>query len=106
MEAEQELFTEVAEISPLLSALPIADFKAECGDCLELTNLRRVIQSGWPKTKKSPPSDMQPYFLMRHELVVEVPLIFHGTRLVVPKSLQQRIVQLAQEGHQGVVRTK
>lgn len=97
---------EIAEISPLLLALPLADFKAECEDCPDLTKLRQVIQSGWPKVKKLLPSDVQPFFLVRHELAVEAPLIFRGARLVVPKSLRQKIVQLAHEGQQGVVRTK
>lgn len=32
---EQDLITEIAEISPLLTALPLSDFKAECEDCSE-----------------------------------------------------------------------
>lgn len=78
---------EIAEISPLLKALPLADFKAECEDCPDLTKLRQVIQSKWPKVKKLLPSEMQPFFLVRHELAVEAPLIFRGTCLVVPNSL-------------------
>lgn len=106
MEAEQELVMEITEISPLLKAFPLADFKAECEDCPDLAKLRQVIQSKWPKVKKSLPSEVQPFFLVRHELAVEALLIFRATRLVVPKSLRQRIVQLAHEGNQGVVRTK
>ncbi|KAK7884454.1 hypothetical protein WMY93_027577 [Mugilogobius chulae] len=105
-EPEPDLFVEIAEISPLFSALPLADFKAESEDCPELKLLREVSRSKWPKTKKSLPTELQPYFLMRHELAVDSPLVFRGTRLVVPKSLRERIVHVAHEGHQGIVRTK
>ncbi len=84
---EQDLITEIAEISPFLTALKLADFKAECEDCFELTTLRWIIHAGWPKVKKSLPEEVKPYFLVHHELATEAPLIFSGTRLVVPKSL-------------------
>lgn len=103
---EQDLITEIAEISPLLTALPFSDFKDECKDCSELATLQQVILAGWPKVKRSLPEEMRPYFLVRHELATEVPLIFRGTRLVVPKSLQERVVHLAHKGHQGMVCTK
>lgn len=104
-EADGDLSTEIAEIT-IHNALPLADFKAECENCPILTQLRQVIHSGWPKVKKALPAELQPFFLVRHELAVEAPLIVRGTRLLVPEALQERIVHLAHEGHQGVVRTK
>ncbi|CAI5660563.1 unnamed protein product [Oreochromis niloticus] len=101
-DSEQDLIMEIAEISPQLTALPLADFKAECEDCPELTKLRQIVLSGWPKVSKSLPDDVKPYFLVRHELAAESPLIFRGTRLIVPKSLRGKVVHLAQEGHQGM----
>lgn len=98
------LVTEIAKVSPLLTVLPLTGFKAECEDCSELTQLHQVIHSGWPKVKKS--LRYIPYFLVCHELAVESPLVFHGTRLVVPKSLRERTIHLVHEGHQGLVRTQ
>lgn len=46
---DQDLVTEIAAISPLLTALPLTGIKAESEDCSELTQLRQVIHSGWPK---------------------------------------------------------
>ena len=42
------------------------------------------------------------------ELTVAVnpKVILRGTRIAVPKKLQERVVNLAHEGHQGVVKTK
>ena len=33
-------------------------------------------------------------------------VLLRGTRLVIPKALQKRIVHIAHEGHQGIVKTK
>ena len=33
-------------------------------------------------------------------------IVLRGTRIVIPKELQQRMVDLAHEGHQGIVETK
>lgn len=82
----------VAEIT----ALPLTDFK--------LTQLQQVIQTGWPKVKKSLSGEIQHCFLLQDELGVECPLRFFG--LVVPWSIHERIVCLAHKGHWGVVHTK
>lgn len=82
------------------------DFNAECEDCSELSQLRQTIQTGWPKRQKSVPSELWLYFPVRHELAVESPLIFRGNRLIVPIALRERLIHLAHEGHQGLVRTK
>ncbi len=103
---EQDLISEIAEIQPFLTALPLVDFKAECEDCPELSQLRQTIQSGWPKLQKFVSSDLRLYFPVRHELAVESPLIFRGNRLIVPVALRERLIHLAHEGHQGLVRTK
>lgn len=33
-------------------------------------------------------------------------LLLHETRIVIPKSLQKKVISIAHEGHQGIVRTK
>ena len=33
-------------------------------------------------------------------------LVIRGTRLVIPKILQKKVLNLANEGHQGIVKTK
>ncbi|KAI7789804.1 hypothetical protein IRJ41_010978 [Triplophysa rosa] len=93
---EQELISEVAEIQSFMTALLLADFKAECEVCPELL----------PKLQKSVSNDLRLYFPVRLELAVESQLIFRGKRLVVPCALRERLVHLAHEGHQGLVRTK
>ena len=45
--------------------------------------------------------NLGPYNLVRSELSVA-----HGSRIVVRKALQRRVVNISHEGHQGIVTTK
>ncbi len=67
----------------------------------------------WYRHKVDPVSnadvqDIKSYHAIRDELTVndEGNLILRGTRLVIPKALQERIINIAHEGHQGIVKTK
>ncbi|CAB4040886.1 Hypothetical predicted protein, partial [Paramuricea clavata] len=46
------------------------------------------------------------YRSVRQELSVLGKLVIRGTRLVIPKILQKKVLNLAHEGHQGIVKTK
>ena len=68
----------------------------------ELKELRKHIVNA---TK--PPDSLKPYRRMFHELSVTTEgIILRDTRIVIPKSLRIRTVELAHGGHQGIVKTK
>ncbi|KAK2549441.1 Uncharacterized protein P5673_030116 [Acropora cervicornis] len=46
------------------------------------------------------------YKLVRSELSVANGIRLLGSRIVVPKALQRRVVKISHEGHQGIVKTK
>ena len=48
--------------------------------------------------------DLGPFKLVRSELSVASRV--RGSRIVVPKALQRRVVNVSHEGHQGIVKTK
>ncbi|XP_028418081.1 uncharacterized protein K02A2.6-like [Dendronephthya gigantea] len=50
--------------------------------------------------------DISGYKNVFQELALVDDLIMRGERMVVPDKLQKRMIQIAHEGHQGVVRTK
>ncbi|KAL6463363.1 hypothetical protein MHYP_G00277540 [Metynnis hypsauchen] len=105
--AYAEEIESVAAILTDLSAVSEEEFRSECNDCPVLTKLRAQIQRGWPSRKSTLDPDLQPYFTIRHELTVMNECIVRGShRLLVPESLQKRLVVLAHETHQGIVRTK
>ena len=45
-------------------------------------------------------------YRVRHELSMMDGIMLKGNKIVVPETLQARAVQLAHEGHQGIVKTK
>ena len=67
--------------------------------------LARVIALlGSGRKDKTP--ELKPYLSNRHELSVSADgILLRDERLVVPESLQAKVIRLAHEGHQGVVKT-
>jgi hypothetical protein len=52
--------------------------------------------------------ELKAFKKIQHELSLTpvVDLILRGNRLVIPKQLRKQVIQLAHEGHQGLVKTK
>lgn len=67
----------------------------------ELTEVRRSI-----KTENWNDCPNPVCRTLRNELTTLGKLVLRGTRIVIPKSLRDRVVDIAHEGHQGIVKTK
>ena len=66
----------------------------------ELQVVRGCLASGnWEGAPKS-------YVCVRNELTFIGHVILRGTRIVIPEKLRQRVLRLAHEGHQGIVKMK
>ena len=70
-----------------------------------------IVKGSWHHEIRRPCVDSVEFCLLervKDELSVSASgnLILRGTRIVVPKSLQDHVVNLAHEGHQGLVKTK
>ena len=79
---------------------------------LEDTTLQRVMKltrdGRWPNMQKSDDSSVRSFFNIRNELTIapNEKVLMRGTRIVMPTILQDRAVNLAHEGHQGITKTK
>ena len=51
-------------------------------------------------------TDIKPFESFRDDLSVYEGILLRGSRIVVPTSLQKRVLKLAHESHVGIVRTK
>ncbi|KAK3716437.1 hypothetical protein QZH41_016846, partial [Actinostola sp. cb2023] len=75
-----------------------------------LQTVMRLISTGqWDDVKKEDgdATALQIFANIRSELTsVDGKLILRGRRIVIPDALQRRVVQLAHEGHQGLVKTR
>ncbi len=78
-------------------------------DTLAYPVMQRVahfITNGWPAKSKSIPPEVQPYFPIRDELIVDDGIILKGLRVVVPETLRREYVQQLHKGHPGIDATK
>ena len=84
-------------------------------DDVTLTTVKSLLESGrWyvidkPEQLDSEVNvqDLKLYKKVRHELcTTQDGLVLRGNRIVMPESLQLQTVDLAHEGHQGIVKTK
>ena len=95
----EEFIRFVAEASAPV-AIPIREIEEESAVDPEMLRLRECISTGdWDK---APPQ----YKAVRNELCTLGKLVLRGTRLLIPTSPRRRVLDLAHEGHQGVVKTK
>ena len=81
-------------------ALPINRIEQESANDAELRVLRNCVKSGNWNT--CPPG----YKAVRTELSIIGQIVLRDTRIVIPVNLRKQVVNLAHEGHQGIVKTK
>ncbi|KAK7105707.1 hypothetical protein V1264_012941 [Littorina saxatilis] len=82
------------------AALSPQEVEKASADDIELEAVRSCIESdNWETCPLA-------YRAIKSELTCLGKLVIRGTRLVIPLSLRQRVVDLAHEGHQGIVKTK
>lgn len=73
------------------------------------TRLCRAIEytlHGWPKYIHEVPEDLLGYYHSRAHLSVAKGLLLHGTRVVVPPSLRDEILDIIHHGHLGAEKCK
>ena len=95
-----EEFVRMVAISATPRALTTREIERASAEDEELTEIRKCWRTGDWSTAPSP------YKLLRDEVTVVGRLVMRGTRIVVPLSLRERVLELAHEGHQGIVKTK
>jgi len=95
-----ELYVNYVCDNAVPKAMTLVEVRNETKMDPELQQLITAIQTDiWP-------DELKPYAKMKHEFAVCSGIILRGNRIVMPTSLQQKAVDLAHIGHQGVVKTK
>ena len=84
--------------------IPKSMTTAEVKDATEkdaiLQELMQAIQTGHWSGK------LEPFRRFKEELSVYDGLVFRGARLVIPEELQHKVIAIAHQSHQGIVKTK
>lgn len=67
--------------------------------------LMKFCRSGWARTKQFDP-ELKYYHKLQQCFAVENDCLVYRDRVVIPKEMQIKILELLHEGHIGIVRTK
>ena len=82
-------------------AMTLEEIKQETKEDVELQAVIKAVETDqW----NSP--EVQPYKKLNDELSVYNGLVLRGNRIVIQVSLRSKAVDLAHQGHQGIVKTK
>ncbi len=71
-----------------------------------LSNVMQLCLYGWPKQLSQHNKNLQPFHTRKEELTVVQGVLQWGIRVVIPTTLQQRVLQQLHECHFGVVKMK
>jgi hypothetical protein len=87
-----------------MDALSLEDIQNATKSDETLQGLVQILVKGkWPTTI---PEGLKPFYRLRDELSLYESCVLRGNRVVIPSALQKRVLSLAHETHQGIVRTK
>ena len=97
---QDDRYVRMVALHAVPTALRIKEIKRISAQDSELQAVRNcLIEGSWDSAPK-------PYLPVRNELTFIGHVVLRGTRIIVPQALRKRVVNLAHEGHQGVVKTK
>ena len=88
--------------SNLTLALTLDELQKECEADETINKVIKSIQTNrWGKAEQ-----LRPYRQVKNELTVKDCMILKGNKLIIHTALQKRVLNLAHEAHQGIVKTK
>lgn len=92
-------------VEHMISDPQLARFAEETKEDEVLSELQRVILSGWPESRGQVPAKVQEFWNYRDELTVAHGLILKGQRIFTPKGLRGEMLEKLHEGHLGITKT-
>ena len=106
---DEERMTEGCKIQNLrINSLPVsaqAVSKATRNDKILSAVLSCLRTGNWPE-RLNMTDEMHPYYLHRNELTIEQDILLRGCRVVIPSSLQGKVLDQLHDTHPGICRMK
>lgn len=99
-----------AHISLIVTSLPVKPYfldqiKVEQENDEICKKLREYYLHGWPQKNKVS-KEMLPYYQYRFEISHSQGFLLRGARLIIPKLLQSKCLDLIHQGHLGIVKCR
>lgn len=97
-------------VNLIVTSLPVKPYfldeiQIEQGKDEICSQLREYYLHGWPHRNKVP-KEMLPYYQYRFEISYSQGFLLRGSRLIIPKSLQSKCLDLIHQGHLGIVKCR
>ena len=104
----QSHFVDVLSISSIPSDLPlnVSVIREESKKDPVLSKVILQTQLGWPHLDKYLEDVLKPFFKLSSQLSIEKGCLLYMSRVVIPASLQSKVLEILHEGHAGIVRMK
>ena len=101
------LLTHKSRMTTSFAAVTTEPLHTAYQDCPVLQQVMAHLRNGWPRSAKGLIPALLPFYRVRTELAELDEILVRGTQqVVIPPTLQPQLIQLAQDTHQGIVRTK
>jgi hypothetical protein len=106
-ESDRELEAESdAYIHMVISNMPASDkrmaqIRRDQKADVTCSRIMKYCAEGWPESEKC-----GPYWAVASELTVHEDVLMRGSRMIIPMSLRNSILETIHDGHQGVVKCK
>ncbi|CAB4017439.1 transposon Tf2-1 poly [Paramuricea clavata] len=96
------------KIHHLVEFLPVElqQIKDETAKDGTLQILTEQVMQGWPDSIKKTQQAIKPYWNNRDDISIQEGVLLLGSRIIIPKSLRQKILQKIHSGHQGMEKCK
>ena len=104
-----EEYVKFISINAVPKAMSLADIQKATKEDKTLQRLAQSVRSGkWDFSGEVNAKELKLFHKVHDELTIhsDSNIILRGTRIVIPSALRKRAMELAHEGHQGLVKTK
>uniref|UniRef100_A0A3B3C9Q2 Gypsy retrotransposon integrase-like protein 1 n=1 Tax=Oryzias melastigma TaxID=30732 RepID=A0A3B3C9Q2_ORYME len=96
-------------VNQILQQLPASESKlAQIRKAQEMDitcqKLKNLVQTGWPTSRKALPPELQVYWQYHQDLLIADGLLMKSERLVIPVNMQEEMLKMVHEGHQGMTK--
>lgn len=91
--------------------MPVADSKLKLiGKEMEqdqvLQQVKQYVMDGWPDKKQSCVAEVYEFWNCKDEMSVCGDILYKGNKIVIPRSLRNKMLEKVHEGHLGIEKCK
>ena len=104
-EEVQGLKVNICDITSVKN-VTLDQFKEHTASDKDFKLLKMYVMHGWPSAQQDCVEQLRSYFTFKEEISFIDGLLFKGNRLIVPKALRNKTLQVLHRSHMGITKTQ